>query len=66
MGTAVCCFLCEFWLQLLHTVLGGVKASFDSVAWPRMTLAQRRNWTPAEDSLLWLGIIRCALGLTYP
>lgn len=51
------------YLQVLHTVLGSFKPSFDSVAWPRMALNQRRNWTPAEDSLLWLGMIRCGVSV---
>jgi hypothetical protein len=45
-------------LQLLHNVLGGVKGTFESAAWPIASMGQRRNWSTAEDSLLWLGIIR--------
>ena len=50
----MCCVL-----QLLTGVLGDVKQSYELVAWPRIALVQRRIWSPAEDSLLWLGVIRC-------
>jgi len=48
-------------LQLLNTVLSGCHQSYDSVVWPRIKVAQHNNWTTAEDSLLWLGIIRYGL-----
>lgn len=57
--------VCRMLLQLLHNVLGGVKATFESAAWPVAAMGQRRNWTTAEDSLLWLGIIRSGTCLQH-
>lgn len=49
----------------MHAVLGDVKPLLEVVALPRMQLGQLhvKAWTPAEDNLLWLGIIRWVVTL---
>jgi hypothetical protein len=47
--------------QLLAYVLGGLQAGWDVSVWPVMLMARgsTKRWVPAENLLLWLGLLRC-------